>query len=157
MKITTIVFLIKKDSEGKTTEVLLAMKKRGFGEGLWNGSGGKMQEGETPLDAAIREVREELEVEIKNPEEVAVMEFLFKDNPEFNSTSHVYFVTEWEGEPTETEEMRPKWFKVNEIPTDQMWDSDKEWIPVILSGERIEGRYLFDSEGKVIHSGIKKV
>lgn len=34
--------------------VLLGMKKRGFGQGLWNGFGGKVEEGETIKEAAKR-------------------------------------------------------------------------------------------------------
>ena len=40
-------------------QVLLGLKKRGFGEGLWNGFGGKVNEGETILEGAIRELNEE--------------------------------------------------------------------------------------------------
>ena len=36
------------------TQVLLGMKKRGFGEGRWNGFGGKVESGETITEAAIR-------------------------------------------------------------------------------------------------------
>ena len=39
--------------------VLLGMKKRGFGEGRWNGFGGKLHEGETCEEAALRELEEE--------------------------------------------------------------------------------------------------
>ena len=39
--------------------VLLGMKKRGFGVGKWNGFGGKLEPGETVVEAAAREVREE--------------------------------------------------------------------------------------------------
>ena len=52
-KVLTLVFLRR---EG---EVLLGMKKRGFGEGKWNGFGGKVEAGETIVEAAAREVREE--------------------------------------------------------------------------------------------------
>ena len=52
-KVLTLVFLRR---EG---EVLLGMKKRGFGEGKWNGFGGKVEAGETIVEAAAREVKEE--------------------------------------------------------------------------------------------------
>ena len=44
----------------KDNQVLLAMKKRGFGEGWWNGAGGKIKEGETPLEAILREMQEDV-------------------------------------------------------------------------------------------------
>ena len=52
-KLLTLVFL----REGE--KVLLGMKKRGFGEGKWNGFGGKVEAGETIIEAAAREVKEE--------------------------------------------------------------------------------------------------
>jgi 8-oxo-dGTP pyrophosphatase MutT (NUDIX family) len=65
MKHVTIMFLRR---EG---ELLLAMKKRGFGQGKWNGAGGKAEPGETPLQAAIRETEEEIGVTPIEPRKVA--------------------------------------------------------------------------------------
>ena len=50
MKVSTLCFLVKGD------RILLAMKKRGFGEGKWNGVGGKVNEGESVGHAALREM-----------------------------------------------------------------------------------------------------
>ena len=50
----TLVYIIKNN------EVLLAMKKRGFGEGKWNGPGGKLHPGEDPIVCAARELEEEI-------------------------------------------------------------------------------------------------
>ncbi len=61
MKNTTLLFLVKKDAD-TITEICLAMKKRGFGTGRFNGTGGKLQEGETIEDACMRETKEEIDV-----------------------------------------------------------------------------------------------
>ena len=42
--------------------VLLGMKKRGFGVGKWNGFGGKVENGETVFDGAMRELQEECSI-----------------------------------------------------------------------------------------------
>ena len=52
-KVLTLV-LLREDNQ-----VLLGMKKRGFGVGKWNGFGGKLEPGETVVEAAAREVKEE--------------------------------------------------------------------------------------------------
>ena len=52
-KVLTLVLLREGD------RVLLGMKKRGFGAGKWNGFGGKLEPGESVVEAAAREVREE--------------------------------------------------------------------------------------------------
>ena len=47
-KVVTLLFVLRPG------HVLLGMKKRGFGEGRWNGFGGKVEEDETIEEAAIR-------------------------------------------------------------------------------------------------------
>ena len=44
----------------KENNILLGMKKRGFGEGRWNGFGGKVETGETIEEGAKRELKEEI-------------------------------------------------------------------------------------------------
>ena len=60
-------------------KILLGMKKRGFGEGKWNGFGGKVNEGETIEEAAIREMKEEAGVIVdkNHMEKVAELCFTF--------------------------------------------------------------------------------
>ena len=69
---TTLCFLTK------DKKVLLAMKKRGFGNGRWNGVGGKLNAGETIRQAAIREAKEEIGVTVWQMEKVAVLDFYFR-------------------------------------------------------------------------------
>lgn len=59
MRQTTLVFVFNEKNQ-----ILLAMKKRGFGEGKWNGAGGKVEEGETIVQAASRELMEETGINI---------------------------------------------------------------------------------------------
>lgn len=145
MKRVTIMFLRR---EG---EVLLAVKKRGFGEGKWNGAGGKIEAGETPLQAAIRETEEELGVTPRNAQLVGRLQFYIEDGDHSEHDCHVYVATEWEGDPVETEEMRPQWFKVTDIPYDQMWEDDKVWLPLLLEGSCFAGSATFDGLRMVSH------
>lgn len=134
-------------------EVLFAMKKRGFGEGLWNGVGGKVDGGETIEEAAIREAYEEIGVRVKSLEKVALLHFYFPKDPQkagWNQDVHVFLVNDWEGKPTETEEMRPDWFNLKNAPYNNMWDADKEWVPRVLAGENIECWIAFDDKNKAI-------
>ena len=58
---------------------------------------------------------------------------------------YVYvFVTEdFEGKEEETEEALPKWFKIDELPLNQMWEDDKYWIKKVLKGEKIYAKFKF--------------
>jgi ADP-ribose pyrophosphatase YjhB (NUDIX family) len=147
---TTLCLLIRGD------EILLGMKKRRFGVGKWNGFGGKIDEekgDKNILDALSREVKEEADVEIKNPEQVGLMRFKFPYKPEWDQDVHLYLVKEWTGEPKESEEMLPKWFKFSEIPYDKMWDDDKFWLPLVLENKKIEADFSF-KEGEIIDKHI---
>lgn len=152
--------LIKENKKGK--QILLAMKKRGFGVGRWNGVGGKLdpKKDRHIRDSAIRETEEEIGVKIKNPTRVAIMDFYFPEVPkekDFDQQVHLFLAKDWEGKPIETDEMAPKWFNVNEIPFDKMWSDDAFWMPHILKGKKLKARFSFGKEQEVIERDIKIV
>ena len=138
--------MVKTDETGAVTEICLAMKKRGFGVGMWNGTGGKPNEGEEIEAAARREAQEELGISIKKFDKLGIINFTLRQEDK-NVQMHSYLVLDWEGEPQETEEMLPKWFKSTEIPFDQMWKSDREWLPILLKGKKFVATYTYACEG----------
>ena len=146
MKTTTLCFLLKDD------QVLLAMKKRGFGVGKWNGTGGKVKDEETVEGALIREVREEIGVGIVSGDfqKTATLNFQFQDNPNWNQVCHVFCVHHWTGDPTESEEMKPQWFPINQLPFSEMWIDDPDWLPLVLAGKKIDADFLFDAKGDFV-------
>lgn len=146
LKQATLIFLRRED------EVLLAMKKRGFGEGRWNGVGGKVEAGETLEQAAKRECHEEIGVMPKKLGRVAVLDFMFPQDPtrpNWNQQVTVFVSREWDGKPKETEEMAPKWFKLEQIPYDEMWSDDKLWLPQVLAGQTLRGSFSFNEDSSV--------
>lgn len=151
-KTCTLLFLRRND------EVLLAMKKRGFGSGRYNGVGGKIEPGETEEAALIRECQEEIGVTPTSYRKVAVHDFVQKDgeNP-WRMYVHAYICDEWEGEPVETEEMAPEWFKISNIPYDNMWQDDRFWIPQVLEGQKLVGKFTFDEQDNMLTHDIQKV
>jgi len=159
MRQASLCLLLKENKESK--EILLAMKKRGFGKGRWNGVGGKIdpKKGDKDIvDAAVRETEEEIGVKIKSLNKVAVMDFRFPEVPkekDYDQQVHVFLVGDWEGEPIETEEMAPKWFKVNEIPFDEMWDDDKYWLPHVLENRKLKAKFAFDKKDKIVEQVIE--
>lgn len=148
MRNATLLFLVKKINN-EVGEVCLAMKKRGFGAGRWNGVGGKVDANESIEDATKRETREEIDVDVKDIKKVAELAFTFPHNEAWNQVVHIYFSEAWDGEPTESEEMAPKWYKVSELPFDSMWPDDKFWLPKALEGKLIQGAFTF-GEGDII-------
>lgn len=138
------------------THVLLGMKKRGFGEGHWNGFGGKVLTGEGIEQAAQRELREEAGIRMKEPKKRGVLTFEFAGDPVVLEV-HVFSSREFEGVPAETEEMRPQWFRMADVPYDRMWADDKYWLPVLLMGRGFKGHFYFLDKENLLHYRLEEV
>lgn len=151
-KVLTLLFL-RKDNE-----VLLAMKKRGFGEGRWNGVGGKVEVGETIEAAMLREAHEEIGITPIDPIKVADIEFdeYFKGEPVLMHV-HVFTSSRWNGEPVESEEMRPRWFHVDDMPYAQMWPDDPYWLPQVLEGRSVRAMFTLNENDEIISHDVKAV
>ena len=148
----TLLFLIKDD------QILLAMKKRGFGAGKWNGVGGKLDSGETIEEALVRECEEEISVKPLSWKKVAELDFVQDATTDpWHMYVHAYVTTEWEGTPTESEEMRPEWYPITNIPYADMWDDDQFWLERALNGEKLYGEFTFDEQDKMISHTIQEV
>jgi mutator protein MutT len=144
----TICFLLR------DSQILLGVKKRGLGQLNYNGFGGKLEAGETAEQAAVRELREEarLLVKEKDLEKRATIDFHFPYKPEWNQRVHVYFVYSWKGEPVETDEMKPEWFLRDKIPYDKMWDSDRYWLPLLLEGKKLNAEFTWKPDNETVDS-----
>ncbi len=147
---TTLSLLIKDN------KILLGMKKRGFGEGKYNGIGGKLKEKETPEEAMIRETQEEINVTPTKYEKVGTVEFdeYYKGKKE-NVVFHLYLVNKWDGMPSESEEINPRWFSIDKIPYNEMFPDDKYWLPLILEGKKINAYFEFDKDWNLLSKKIE--
>ncbi len=144
MQQATLCFLIKRKNK-QITDVCLAWKKRGFGINKFNGAGGKVEQ-ETIGAALARETKEEIGVIIKNFHKVAELDFHFPHEKNWDQTVHVYLCDKWEGKIKESDEMKPKWFKVKNLPYNLMWPSDGYWLPLVIAGQSVKGRFVFNKD-----------
>ena len=133
--------------------ILLGMKKRGFGVGKLNGFGGKLNEGESIVEAAVRELAEEigLEAAVDNLNKMAELEFRFPHaDDDWDQVVHVFLIEDWNGEPRESEEMGFEWHDLDNIPFERMWDDDKHWLPEVLSGRKVRCKFSFGEDNSTI-------
>jgi len=143
MKIGTIVFPIL------GSQVYLANKKEGrFGAGFFNGYGGKKKPKDKSIEhAGVREMEEEGGVKAlpEDLEKVAVVDFFAADVHVFEC--HVFFCRKWNGEFQETEEMYiPELFDISDPPYERMWNADRRWLPLVVSGKKIRGIAIYNRE-----------
>lgn len=135
------------------SNVLLAMKKKGFGMGQWNGFGGNVEDYDSSLEAAaVRELKEESKL-VADPadlSEIADISFYFTDHPEWNQRMLVYLLRKWAGEPVETDEMKPFWFHERLVPYRSMWLADEGWMPLALRGDYVQAEVTYEGKGELI-------
>ncbi len=134
----TLMFIVK---DGR---ILLIEKKRGLGAGKINGPGGKIDPGETALQAVIRETQEELCITPHGPRKLGELQFVMSDCPDI--LCHVYRSDDFTGNPTETDEAVPVWTPLGEIPYQRMWEDDRHWLPLLLAEQTFLGRFVFEGE-----------
>lgn len=134
----TLMFIVR---EG---QALLIEKKRGLGAGKINGPGGKIDPGETPLEAVIRETQEELCITPLAPRKLGELWFVMSHVPDIRC--HVYRADNFEGTPTETDEATPVWTPCDRIPYERMWEDDRHWMPLLLADTTFHGRFVFREE-----------
>ena len=139
--------------------ILLIRKLRGLGAGKINGPGGKVEPGETPLAAAIRETEEELGITPTGLREMGDLHFHFVNETGVGAGLQLhctvfradgYTGTDGQG-PRETDEAIPLWHPVGDLPYHEMWADDIFWLPLVIEGDRFEGRFQFDGEKMVEH------
>lgn len=151
-KLETTLLLLRKDNK-----ILLAQKKRGFGEGKFNGVGGKIKQNETKEEAMLRETKEEIGIIPLDYHYVGVINFIEVVNEKkTNVIMHLYKATSWDGEIIETEEMKPFWFNIDEIPFNEMFPDDKYWMPHFLKDEDFDAYFEFDENWNVLSQKIVK-
>ena len=124
--------------------VLLMRKKRGLGAGKINAPGGRIEPGETPEEAAIRETEEEVCIRPSGLIYTGDLFFQFTDG--FSLRGYVFLGENYSGGVGETDEADPFWCTTEDIPFSQMWADDKLWLPKMLSGSFFSGHFLFDDD-----------
>ncbi len=152
MKEATLCYLLRNHPIDGPGEILLGMKKRGFGEGKIVGIGGKLEDGESPAVAAARELEEEIRVRVRPDalERVAYVTFLFPAKPEWNMGVHVFLARRWQGTPVETGEIKPEWFPLDEMPFARMWHDVAFWLLRVLDGERFSAVFSFEDDNETV-------
>lgn len=149
----TVCYLVK---DGK---VLLVEKGRNIGKGNLVGVGGRQEEADLTIeDTSDREVDEEIGVKVLSMRKAGVLDFVFPHKPTYNQIVTAFVADKWEGEPKVTEEAKSvEWYPINELPVDRMWHDNTIWLPLVLEGKTVQGRFVIGEDNRVTEYTLDEV
>ena len=149
---TTLLYIIKDN------KILLPEKKRGFGVGKLNGVGGKIENDESIEQAMLRETMEEIGVKPIDFEQRAIIHFdLFYKGEKEKEDTYVFVASNYIGELIETEEMKPKWFELKNLPFEKMFSDDRLWLNSLIEGKKFEANIILDEDFNTTDFNIKYI
>ncbi len=133
LKYVRVVAAVIKDNSRKEKRIFATA--RGYGEykGWWEFPGGKIEAGETPQEALVREIKEELTAEIKVYDLIQTIEY---DYPEFHLSMDCFWADVVEGKLILKEAQAARWLTYNELKSVKWLPADEmlvekikhEWI-----------------------------
>ena len=142
MKTIRVVAAVIKATNEKGEPMIFATQ-RGYGDfkGGWEFPGGKIEEGETPREALVREIREELETEIAVGELIDTIEY---DYPTFHLSMDCFWAEIVSGNLVLKEHEAAKWLTRDELDT-------VEWLPAdVALIEKVRGGRIFSGLGRSV-------
>jgi len=128
MKIVLVSAVALIDIDGR---VLLAQRPEGKSlAGLWEFPGGKVETGETPEAALIRELQEELGIDTK-ASCLAPLAFASHSYDDFHLLMPLYACRRWEGQVMPREGQKLAWVRANDLTNYPMPPADDPLVPIL--------------------------
>jgi 8-oxo-dGTP diphosphatase len=129
----------------RRNKLLLKRANRGISVGKWNAPGGKFEPGEAPEECARREVQEETGLRVSELLYHGVLTFVMDGGKTLHTRAHLFSTRTARGIARSSEEGPVRWFSLDGLPLDKMWDDDQFWIPLMLRGIRFNATFTYDA------------
>lgn len=131
MKLATLCYVMDRKLD-RTLMLHRVKKENDYHEGKWNGLGGKLEQGESPEDCVIREIKEETGLTIKNPRMHGFITFPLFDKVD-DWYVFIFSADEYEGTLIDSPEGNLAWIPNNELTSLNLWDGDKIFLDWVFS------------------------
>ena len=126
-KINVVAAIITRENDG-LTEIFATQRGYGSYKDWWEFPGGKIEEGEMPEEALVREIQEELDVTVAVDKYLCSVEY---DYPEFHLSMDCFFCHITEGEIVLHEHESSKWLSADELYSVRWLPADIEVVEII--------------------------
>lgn len=149
MKLATLCYLREK---GKTLMIHRIKKANDMHMGKWNGLGGKLESGESPEECAIREIREESGLQVRNPVLKGFLTFpSFANNEDWYA--FVYLVHEFSGKLIDSQEGILRWVPDEELLDLNLWEGDRIFLPWLERVGLFSAKFIY-ANGQLIDYNV---
>jgi 8-oxo-dGTP diphosphatase len=127
-------------------------KENDFHEGKWNGLGGKFEQGESPEDCVIREVKEEAGLDIIEPKLKGFITFPLFDGKD-DWYVFLFTVDNFSGNLIDSAEGRLAWIDNDKLLDLNLWDGDRIFIPWLFQDKFFSAKFNY-LNGKFIDYSV---
>ena len=145
MKLATLCYVMK---DNNTLMIYRNKKENDYHMGKWNGLGGKMENGETPEECAVREVWEEAGLKVKNPEMKGFLTFPLFDGKD-DWYVFVFVIKDFEGEIIESNEGHLEWIPNDKLFDLNLWEGDTIFLKWLFQDKFFSAKFNYEN-GKYI-------
>jgi len=141
MALQTVTCLILRGDE-----ILLQERPAGrIWAGMLNGPGGKVDAGETPAQAVVREVHEETGLAIVDPQPRGALTLHIPARQPLVLRVDIFVVKTFAGDAVEREGAL-SWHNRHRLPFDRMWADQRYWLAAVLDGFSVEGSVAYEAD-----------
>jgi 8-oxo-dGTP diphosphatase len=149
MKLATLCYVQR---AGRTLMLHRIKKENDIHAGKWNGLGGKLEPGETPEACAIREIREESGLLVRNPRLRGVLTFpAFAHDEDWYA--FVFTVTEFSGELIDSPEGVLAWIDDDKLSELNLWPGDHIFLSWLRQERFFSGKFAY-VDGELVHHDV---
>ncbi len=145
MKLATLCYVVDKN-KNSSLMIHRVKKQNDYHHGKWNGLGGKFEQGETPEECAIREIKEESGLTVKS---VCLKGFITFPMFDGKEDWYVFLFTadDFYGELIDSPEGQLEWIPNEKLTEINLWDGDKIFIPWLFQDKFFSAKFKYQ-DGK---------